>query len=80
LSSSLDQDYLGHVLFTASAKSTGDKLDHVNTFKISVYMMSVLFCQPKYISRHAQGSRARMYTPLKEEENVSAYLLINLPI
>lgn len=72
-SSSSDQDYLGHVLFKASDKSTGDKLDHVNTFKISVYMTSVHSLSAKaYLKARPEGSRTGMYTPLKEE-NVSEY-------
>lgn len=58
--------------------STGNKLDHVNTFKISVYMLSVHSLLAKvYLKAMPKGS---MYTPLKEQENVSAYLLINTPI
>lgn len=33
-----------------------------------------------YLKVMPKGSRASMYAPLKEQENVSAYLLINTPI
>ena len=78
LSSSLDQDYLGHVLFMASGKSTWDKLDHVNTFKIFVYTSAHILSAKVYLKAMPEGSRAGMYAPFKEEEK--EYLLVNVPI